>query len=127
MPFQLAMISHTYAFHHAAVVGSIPRVVDAQNVESRVYAQYSRLPRPEQAKIRRLAGTSGKEFLGAGYSASRIAALEHEGLETGRRRHLVSAMRSRRRSRRWLPEPARSSPRTAPASRSARISRKLVP
>lgn len=77
-PFQLAVISHTYAYHYAGGVGSIPRLVDAQNVESRVYDQYSRLPRPEQAKIRRLAGTSGKGFLGAGYSASRIAALEHE-------------------------------------------------
>lgn len=77
-PFQLAVISHTYAYHYTTGIGSIPRVVDAQNVESRVYAQYSRLPRPERAKIRRLAGTSGKGFLGAGYSASRIAALEQE-------------------------------------------------
>jgi glycosyltransferase involved in cell wall biosynthesis len=43
-----------------------------------VYEQYSRLPRTDRAKIRRLAGTSGKGFIGAAHSASRIAALEHD-------------------------------------------------
>lgn len=77
-PFCLAVVSHSYAFHYARELGKMPRVVDAQNVESRVYEQYSQLPRAERAKIRRLAGTSGKGFIGASYSASRIAALEHE-------------------------------------------------
>jgi glycosyltransferase involved in cell wall biosynthesis len=76
-PFHLAVVSHSYAFHYAAELGDVPRVVDAQNVESRVYEQYSRLPRADRTKIRRLAGTSGKGFIGASYSASRIAALEH--------------------------------------------------
>jgi glycosyltransferase involved in cell wall biosynthesis len=76
-PFHLAVVSHSYAFHYAGALGDVPRMVDAQNVESRVYEQYSRLPRKDRAKIRRLAGTSGKGFIGASYSASRIAALEH--------------------------------------------------
>lgn len=77
-PFRLAVVSHSYAFHYAEELGGVPRMVDAQNVESRVYEQYSRLPRADRAKIRRLAGTSGKGFFGASYSASRIAALEHK-------------------------------------------------
>lgn len=77
-PFRLAVVSHSYAFHYTDELGNVPRMVDAQNVESRVYEQYSRLPRDDRAKIRRLAGTSGKGFIGASYSASRIAALEHE-------------------------------------------------
>ena len=77
-PFRLAVVSHSYAFHYAEGLGDVHRMVDAQNVESRVYEQYSRLPRADRAKIRRLAGTSGKGFIGASYSASRIAALERE-------------------------------------------------
>ncbi len=76
-PFRLAVVSHSYAFHYTDELGNVPRMVDAQNVESRVYEQYSRLPQEDRAKIRRLAGTSGKGFIGASYSASRIAALEH--------------------------------------------------
>lgn len=77
-PFSLAVVSHSYAFHYTDELGNVPRMVDAQNVESRVYEQYSRLPRADRAKIRRLAGTPGKGFIGASYSASRIIALEQE-------------------------------------------------
>lgn len=76
-PFSLAVVSHTYAFHYTEELGDLPKVVDAQNVESRVYEQYSRLPPADRAKIRRLAGTAGKGFIGAARSASQIAALEH--------------------------------------------------
>ena len=76
-PFHLALVSHTYAFHYTDDLGKLPRMVDAQNVESRVYEQYSRLPAADRAKIRRLAGTAGKGFIGAARSAAHIAGLEH--------------------------------------------------
>ena len=75
-PYSLALVSHAYAFHYTDQLGQIPRMVDAQNVESRVYEQYSRLPAAHRAKIRRLAGTAGKGFLGAERSARQICELE---------------------------------------------------
>ena len=59
-PFSLALASHTYAFHYTDELGELPRIVDAQNVESRVFEQYSRLPAGDRTKIRRLAGHQGR-------------------------------------------------------------------
>ncbi|HEX2053789.1 MAG TPA: glycosyltransferase family 4 protein [Actinomycetota bacterium] len=77
-PFDLAVISHSYAFHYTEGLGDIPRIVDAQNIESRVYEQFSGLPRADREKLRRLAGRAGIGFVGAGRTAGQIAALERE-------------------------------------------------
>lgn len=75
-PFQLALVSHTYAFHYVDQLDGLATVVDAQNVESRIYEQFSELPRSDRWRIRRLAGRSGAGFLGASRSARSISALE---------------------------------------------------
>jgi len=78
LPFEAVVVSHSYAFVYAGHLG-IPRViVDAQNVEHRLFEQFSRLRRRERALIRRLAGKPGLGFLAASRTAASLRRLEHE-------------------------------------------------
>jgi len=73
--FDAVVVSHSYSFVYAENLG-VPTVVDAQNVESRLFDQFSRLPRTERAIIRRLAGKAGLGFIGASRTAAAVARLE---------------------------------------------------
>ena len=74
--FDSIVVSHSYGFIYSEDLHGAVRIVDAQNVESRVYRQFADLPPDQRAKIRRLAGRAGLGFLGASRTASKIAALE---------------------------------------------------
>lgn len=73
--FDAVVVSHSYSFVYAENLGA-RTVVDAQNVESRLFDQFSRLPRTERALIRRLAGKAGLGFIGASRTAAAVARLE---------------------------------------------------
>lgn len=75
-PFDAAVVSHSYAFEYSDPLAGVPRIIDAQNIESRLYHQFARLSRGERSLNRRLAGRAGLGFLGAAHTARAIAAVE---------------------------------------------------
>lgn len=75
-PFRLAVVSHAYAFHYTGALGSVPRIIDAQNIESRIYQQFAALSPGDRARLRRLAGKAGIGFVAAARTSAAIAALE---------------------------------------------------
>jgi hypothetical protein len=74
--FESIVVSHSYGFVYAEGLGGARRVIDAQNVESRLYRQFADLPAERRHKIRRLAGRAGVGFVGASHTAAQIASLE---------------------------------------------------